>query len=342
MAAAARPPDLPWLAPQMAALRAARRSDHLPHAVLLQEAPGSGGLRLAQWFAQLVFCRQPAAPCGECGECRRVLRNEHPDLRVISFYEDPKTGKVTTQIRVDQIRDLVEELALTSHGSQGTVVVIHPADAMNVNALNSLLKTLEEPRRGVFIVLVSAASSRLPATVRSRCQRMTIRAPSREQTLAWLEGQQPSPDWPAVLDVTGNAPLDALAADPAATRALRDEVWQSLAEARSGTLDVPGTADRWARTELPGLLGCIENYLTSRILARYAQTGQNLELRGATHLPARDLDINIPAVFEVLDGLRELRLMASTPINKALALEQLLWRLSGGQRDSTGAAGNAG
>jgi DNA polymerase III subunit delta' len=338
----ARPADLPWLAPQMAALREAQRSERLPHALLLQEAPGSGGLWLAQWFAQLVFCREPAAPCGECSECRRVLRNEHPDLRVISYFEDPKTGKVTAQIRVDQIRELVEELSLTSHGSRGTVVVIHPADAMNANALNSLLKTLEEPRGGVFIVLVSAASSRLPATVRSRCQRMAIRVPSRQQTLAWLEGQRASPDWSAVLDVTGSAPLDALAADPAATRELRDDVWTSLREALRGALDVPGTADRWGRLELPGLLVCIENYLTSQVLSRYALTGQNAEMRGATHLPGTDLDINIAAVFGVLDGVRELQLMASTPINKALALESLLWRLTGGQGDRAGTASNAG
>lgn len=339
----ARPTDLPWLAPQLAALRAAQAADRLPHALLIQEAPGSGGLWLAQWYAQLVLCGQPGAPCGQCLECQRVLRNEHPDLRSISYYVDPNTDKVTSQIRVDQIRELAESLTLTSHGSRGTLVVIHPAEAMNNNAANSLLKTLEEPRPGVCIVLVTSAASRLPATIRSRCQRLVLRAPTRPQTLIWLNSLRPSPDWPAVLDVLGNAPLDALDFDPAAARELRDQTWAALRLAQRGRLDVPVTADRWAKLDLPALLGCIENYLTSEVLARVAPEAQNAELRSAAHLQAGDLDINIAAVFGVLDGLRELRQLATTPINKALALESLLWRLAaGGAAGRSGSAFNAG
>ena len=338
-----RPTRLPWLEPHMASLRATQAAGRLPHALLIDEARGAGGTWLAQWFAQLVFCTPPDAPCGACAECRRVLRDEHPDLRVISFYVDPKTEKVTSTIRVEQIRELVEDLSLTSHGSRGTVVVIHPADAMNVNALNSLLKTLEEPRPGVHIVLVTDASMRLPATVRSRCQRIAVRAPAREESLAWLNAARKSQDWQAVLDVVGNAPLAALHLDPAATRELRDDTWRSLQLAQRGRLDVPGTADRWSKLELSSLLPCIENYLTSQVLGRVAPGPQNSEMRAAAHLHAGDLDINIPAVFGVLDGLRELRLLAATPINKALALERLLWRLGSGASDGTaGTALNAG
>jgi DNA polymerase-3 subunit delta' len=341
--AQSRPTHLPWLAPQLAALRAAQAAGRLPHALLIQETRGSGGLWLAQWYAQLVLCREPDAPCGHCLQCRRVLRNEHPDLRSISYYVDPKTDRVTNQIRVEQIRELTESLTLTSHGARGTLVVIYPAEAMNNNAANSLLKTLEEPRPGVFMVLVTSAAARLPATIRSRCQRLVLRAPARAEALAWLNALRPSPDWPAVLDVLGNAPLDALDFDPAAARSLRDETWGALRLAQRGRLDVPLTAERWAKLELPALLGCIENYLTSQVLARVAPAAQNSELRDAAHLPAGDLDINIAAVFGVLDGLRELRLLAATPINKALALESLLWRLAaGGAGGRSGTALNAG
>ncbi|MEO7774593.1 MAG: hypothetical protein ABIT36_00800 [Steroidobacteraceae bacterium] len=336
-----RPTSLPWIGTQMASLRNARDKDRLPHALLIQEAAGSGGLWLAQWYAQLVFCKRADSPCGECIDCRRVLRNEHPDLRVISYYVDPKTDKVTSQIRIDQIRELAAGLWLTSHGSRGTVVVIHPADAMNNATSNALLKTLEEPRSGVSIVLVSNSAWRLSATVRSRCQRIVLRAPSRDQTIAWLNETRPSRDWSAVLDVTGIAPFDAIALDPAATRELRDDTWRTLQQAQVGRLDVPGAADRWAKLDLLPLLGCIETYLTTQVLARYAPNVQNAEMRPVAHLPAGDLDINMAAAFGVLDGLRELRLLAATPINKALALERLLWRLADGTQ-RTVAAGNAG
>ncbi len=83
------------------------------------------------------------------------------------------------QIRVEQIRELSEQLALTAHGGGATVALIAPADAMNANAANALLKTLEEPRAGVTLLLVASVPSRLPATILSRCQSLRHAAAHR-------------------------------------------------------------------------------------------------------------------------------------------------------------------
>ncbi len=81
------------------------------------------------------------------------------------------------QIRIEQVRELADELALTSHQGGYKVGILTPADALNRFAANALLKTLEEPPARTLLILVATQPSRLPATILSRCQRLRVRAP---------------------------------------------------------------------------------------------------------------------------------------------------------------------
>jgi DNA polymerase III subunit delta' len=221
---------------------------------------------------------------------------------------------------VDQIRELARQLTLSSYEGRGTVVVLQPADALNRNAANALLKTLEEPRTDAHLILLTTAPSLLPATIRSRCQRLTVPAPDREATLAWLNHSKPAhrADWPAVLDVVGIAPLAALEADVGRLLSLRDDVLRTLATAAQGRLDVIRTAESWAKDDLPLRLACIENCLTGQLLA----------MRAGTRLQAGHLDINIAQALRLLDDLRELSAQLATSLSKPLQLERQLWRLN--------------
>jgi DNA polymerase-3 subunit delta' len=318
---------LPWLEAPFAAVRASAAAGRLPQGLLVQDTPGAGGLRLVRRIAQLVLCTAgDAAPCGACSSCRRVESGEHPDLLRIA----PKEESKLQQITVDDIREACEQLVMTSYEGRGSVAVIHPADAMNPNAANSLLKTLEEPRPNLHIVLVTSRPSALPATVLSRCLRLKVPPPDRASVLAWLEAQQPSPDWPAALDAVGGAPLEALDGDPALLRQLRDDSWRVLREAVQGTLDVVRTADAWSKDDLGLRLNCIESYLTRRVLEGPEIAGQTAELRAGAHLSGPDLDINIATALGLLDGVKEVRQQASTTLNKALMVERLLWRFARG------------
>jgi len=302
-------------------LRQARAQDRLPHGLLIRDAPGGGGLQLALMAAQTALCREPNAPCGQCVICRQVDAQQYPDLWMIGLEED------ASQIKVDQIRVLTEELTLTGYASQSTVAIIHPAEALNAYAANALLKSLEEPRAGVLIVLVAAASARLPATVVSRCLQLRVRLPARGPCLAWLREHGGAGDWEAVLDVLGNAPLTALSLKPGELRRLRDETHQALNEASAGRLDVTPTAERWARDALELRLICAENWVTGHILARMRRRDALAELHTGAHLPGPDYSMNIRSLFRTADALRELAYLATTPINKALAIEQVLWQL---------------
>lgn len=307
---------LPWMLPAQEQLRAARRAGRTPHGLLIHEAPGTGGTQLATWFAQLILCARDPAPCGECASCRRVLSREHPDFIAVGPDPESKLG----QIIVDQVRAISEQLALSSYEGRGTVVVIEPAHALNRNAANALLKTLEEPRRDAHLVLVTRNPSLLPATVRSRCLRLSLQIPAREQALAWLSAQQPQhrSQWPAVLEVLGIAPLDAASADVPRLLALRDEVLQVLRDAAAGRIDVLRVADTWAKDDLALRLTCIENCLTTRVLA----------MRAGARLQDGGLDINIGPAMRILDDVRRLQGQLATSLNKPLAVEDQLWRVN--------------
>jgi DNA polymerase III subunit delta' len=307
---------LPWLEPAAQRLQGAFDAGRLPSALLIHEAPGVGAMALAVRFAQLRLCAGARPPCGECTHCRRVASGEHPDFMLVGPDPESKLG----QISVDQIRELSRHLALSSYEGRGTVVVVQPADALNRNAANALLKTLEEPRADAHLILLTSAPSLLPATIRSRCQKLAVPAPGRDATLAWLNERKPAhrADWPAVLDVVGVAPLAALAADVGHLLALREDVLGALAAAAQGRLDVIRTAESWARDDLPLRLACIENCLTGQLLA----------MRAGTRLQAGHLDINIVQALRLLDDLRELAGQLATSLSKPLQLERQLWRLS--------------
>lgn len=312
-----------WLSSEIASLRGAYAARRLPHAILIHEAPGSGGEWLAGWTARLVLCSTPAgAPCGRCSRCQRAAQGQHPDLTVVQPLES------STQIRIEQVRELSAELALTSHQGGYKVGILSPADTMNRFAANALLKTLEEPPQGTLLLLVATQPSRLPATILSRCQKIRIRAPAPAEAIAWLEATRGPGDWGEVLAVLGAAPMLAAGADPAAVVEVASEVRRGLEEAAAGGGDPVATAERWARSELPLRLSCVENWLTERIRGRLGGGGDFTKVRPGAHPRGPTESLDLRQLFGLLDTVRELKSSFDAPINRGLALESLLRSLS--------------
>jgi len=295
--------NVPWLSKEMAALRAAYEADRMPHALLIHEAPGAGGDRLATWIAQLVL---------------KTDRAQHPDWISVQPIDDSR------QIRIEQVRELAQELALTSHQGGYKVGVLSPADVLNRFAANALLKTLEEPPRRTVLILVASQPSRLPATILSRCQRVRVPAPSRADAVAWLESTRGKADWSAVLDIIGEAPMLAAEADASSVVQIGAEVRRGLEEAAAGSSDPVATAEQWSRAELPLRLRCFENWLTERIRGQFGTKGFLTEVGAVTYLQPPETVLNIRQLFELLDGVRDLKSALETPINRGLALEGLL------------------
>jgi DNA polymerase-3 subunit delta' len=199
--------ELPWLGPFWSRVTDALRQKRLPHALLLTGQPGMGKAAFADALAGLLLCEHPvddSEPCHQCTSCTLFAAGSHPDFFRVTPAEDSRV------IKVDQVRDLSDNLALTSHGSGYKVAVLIPADAMNINASNGLLKTLEEPSDNTVLVLVSAQPARLPATIRSRCQEIRLQAVDREQSARWLAGRYDGPSPESYLALANGAPLQAL------------------------------------------------------------------------------------------------------------------------------------
>lgn len=314
--------DLFWLEPQREQLRDARASGRLPAALLIRDLPGGGGGALALVAAQAALCREPGAPCGRCATCRQVEEGRHPDLWLIGPEGESK------QIRVDQVRELSDTLALTGYSSGASVAILDPAEALNANAANALLKTLEEPRAGVLLVLVASLASRLPATIVSRCQRLTVRPPSRQACLEWLQRHGSGEgDWGAVLDVLGLAPLRALSVSPAELGQLRRETRDMLERALAGRLDCAAAAERWSRQAFELRMACAENWVTERLLGRLGAAGNATEARPAGKPGVLDSGPSTLGLARWADALRDLANLAQTGVNRSLGVEQLLWQL---------------
>jgi hypothetical protein len=157
--------------------------------------------------------------------------------------------------------------------------------------------------------------------------RVRIAAPERFAAVAWLEATRGKGNWNAVLDVVGEAPLLAAESDPEAVVQIGTEVRRGLEDAVAGRSDPVATAERWSRAELPLRLRCFENWLTERIRAQGESPGFLTEVGAVTYLQRPQTVLNIRGLFELLDGVRDLKSALDTPINRGLALETLFRRL---------------
>lgn len=244
-----------WNRPQWRKLGA--KLAQLPHALLLCGIGGIGKNAFAAELARSLLCASPSpdgAPCGGCKSCILFGAHTHPDLHVIAPAEEGKA------ILIDQIRALAEFVSLRPHTAQRKVVIVSPADAMNTFAANSLLKILEEPPLGSYLLLVTAHPASLPATIRSRCSRLDFSAPPQPEGEAWLAAQAvPAPAAALLLALTDHAPLAALRAHTEGFLEQRTALLQDLNDLAAGRTEPVACAGRWkklgAARSLAWLLG---------------------------------------------------------------------------------------
>lgn len=236
---------LPWHHEAWENLLRRKKTDHLPHALLLKGPEGLGKCHFAEQWVQAFLCQsvdQNGLACQQCRDCQLYQAGNHPDHIRIAPAEKG------VPIKIDQIRELSRFLEHTSQRGGYKIALLNPADAMNLNAANSLLKTLEEPPPSSFLLLVSANPFQLPATLRSRCQGLAFRIPPLEQTLAWLTPQLTDQDDPRLLiSLSGGAPGKALAYAEGDKIRTRQRVFQSYHNVFDGQADPIAIAEQWCK-----------------------------------------------------------------------------------------------
>nr|WP_240164535.1 DNA polymerase III subunit delta' [Pantoea sp. Ap-967] len=159
----------------------AGRSRHA-HAYLLHGPQGIGKRAMAERLMARLLCQKPQGldACGQCKSCQLLKAGSHPDNFVLEPEEADKP------IKIDQVRELVAFVVQTAQLGGRKVVLIEPVEAMNINASNALLKSLEEPSGDTVLILVSHQPSRLLPTIKSRCQQVACPQPTLAQSQAWL------------------------------------------------------------------------------------------------------------------------------------------------------------
>ncbi|MGA8146547.1 MAG: DNA polymerase III subunit delta' [Gallionellaceae bacterium] len=191
-----------------------------PHALLLKGPQGTGKFEFAMKLAQSLLCEKTmfcGLACEGCASCHWFEQGSHPDFRLVqpeilsAQEEEEREGgkKPSRLISVEQIRDLSDFFNLSAHQGGYRVVLLHPAEAMNQNAANALLKSLEEPQGKFLFILVTHKPQQLLPTVRSRCLVLSATLPAVEKSLEWLQ-QQGVSDPMTLLSQAGFAPLQAL------------------------------------------------------------------------------------------------------------------------------------
>jgi len=222
----------PWLERLSAEFAERLRGGRMAHAMLLSGPAGLGKVELAREFLASLLCLEEAwPPCGTCRSCQLLRSGAHPEGHVLTFEQHPKKDGLRKELVVDQIRRLTAALQLTNTVSRRKAALAFPAESMNASAANALLKTLEEPPGDAVLILVSHNPSRLPATVRSRCQGLHARLPDAGAAVAWLVEACGSSEQAASLA------LEAAAGSPLRARRMLEEDAVGPYRALTETLD---------------------------------------------------------------------------------------------------------
>lgn len=311
--------------------RLSQRAQRLPHALLLTGAAGIGKRGFARALAQGLLCEKQPTPlmaCGQCEACHWFEAGNHPDFRLLQpeiaetdDEAEPTDKKKKRDISIAQIRSLAEFINISSHRNGVKVVLLQPAEAMNVSAANALLKSLEEPPPLTHFVLVADRPSLLPATIRSRCQQLPLRPPSKQEAMAWLAdngGEQPE----LALAQAGGAPLQALELDTPEHWKVRRQFLDGLT---SPHYDAVGLAERFVEQPIPQLIGWLQRWLYD--LGRVS-LGQRPRYNPdcAPALTATAARANNLEVLRYLREVVRLQRIVHHPLNARLLLEDLLLR----------------
>ena len=232
--------------------------------------------------------------------------------------------EVGKAIKVDQVRALTGELFMTSHAGRYKVAIIQPADAMNKNAANSLLKTLEEPTDNTLLVLLTALPGRLPATIRSRCQQLQVAVPDALMAQQWLQDTgMESGQAILYLKLANGAPLKAQQLAETDSVGARDQRLQQLVAVFQGSLDPVETAKEWMGESERQSLGWWRAWLEDMI--RWQQGGQPpLEPEVAQKLQRIVETVDCRQLFDLSDKVSNALNSLGSGLNRQLILEDLL------------------
>lgn len=338
----------PWLAETWE--RLVGLGDRLPHALLFVGPSGLGKRALADALAARLLCDAPAddgQACGKCKACQWRLSGNHPDLYVVVPAADAEesdagesegvrdqaaTKAKSSQIVIEQIRDLQAALTVTGHHSSRRVIVLDPAEAMNAFTANALLKLLEEPPAGCVFLLVSSAPRRLLPTIRSRCQQWTFARPDEAALAHWRT--RAGKEAGALLALGGGMPLAAERLAEAGGAALLDRFVRDLERLDAASaLRLAGQWEAWLKAResaaagfgLPQLVGWMQRWVCDLAALRLGGKVRFFPAQEGL-LSALASRASVASASNCYNELIQIGRVVQHPLNLRLVLEDMLLR----------------
>ena len=306
--------QMEWLEPIYKQLESSIQEHQTTHAFLIKGQTGVGKNNLAMHLANGFL--------GE--EMIKLTNNERderiiPDCKLISPEEDKET------ISIDQIRSLKSFLLLTSLKGHGKVGIINPADSMTYPAVNSLLKILEEPPEDTLLILLTDSINKLPNTVVSRVQIITVENPTKQQTLEWLNNSNEAENWNDIINIFGCRPvlLNKLGHTYLSERI--ETVSNELHRLLTKKIKPSQLANSWKSEELEINLRLVY-YWFSKFLYHHLLEIDNHDLMPESLQELLGKDINIEESFNLLNeiaSIRQLKINGKS-LNWSLQITNLL------------------
>ncbi len=304
------------------------QSNHLPHALLFSGEEQTGKRAFSDRVIKTLLCEMPElasgqGACNQCKSCKTYESSANPDYLPIDLLENKQ------QISVDQIRAMNAFLGLTRSFKGQRVVLIAQAERMNLNAANSLLKSLEEPADNSVILLLTSNASSLLATIKSRCQLLHLPTPDKQQAISWLQCQQKlkthqQTELEQALEISQSKPLAALNVLSTDNNLLqsRADLLKDICEIIQEHVSITDVAKKWQKQDTEPLLDWQLGWVQQLLQAHHVDAALIVKENSAlTTIKENILSVKLWALYDHL--LRQKQLV-HTSVNPQIFLENML------------------
>ena len=297
------------------------RFPNIGHGLLFYGKQGCGKHAFAKHFLAWVLClnKQPHGACGECSSCQWLKSDTHPNYVHITTDEENK--KQNAKIKIEKIRDLLPFVQQTGEGWR--VILIEPAEALNLASSNALLKTLEEPGERVVLILLADHYLKLPTTIRSRLQHFALDRISYEQATSYLDEHlselaEVQPD--LLLGLSNDMPLQAIEiakSDWFAKRQIFLNDWLKIVAQKNMPLFFSG---KWQKElSFNDFIVLFEYLLGDLICVKLNQPQKNTDLDFDQLSPYYDLE----SLFNIYSEVQQAKKLVEQNVQSQLIIDQL-------------------
>jgi DNA polymerase-3 subunit delta' len=266
--------------------------------------------------------------CGTCRSCQQIQARTHPDFFVI----EPDNELATPQIKIEQVREIEQQIMYRPLIGERKICLIDEADRMTIGAANALLKTLEEPPDHSLFLLITSRPAALPSTIRSRCQSLRFATPARTQVEAALilKREIPPADARLLAIVSEGRIGEALSADAKEIRARQQELLELVRpQSLQSITAILSAAEAIAKADrAPEMLSWLTRWIRDLVLLQVG--GDHEQLLYVDHLSmletyARTAKTDL--LLGLLQDIEKTEQQATRHLNLHMALENILLRL---------------